>query len=90
MVPVREHFVLLREECPAGIDEIHARKVVLLRDLLRSQMLLNSDGVVRTSLHGSIVSNNHDLFPVHAANASDDAAGWEEGIFVQLPASQRR
>jgi hypothetical protein len=73
VVAIREDLVLHRQECPAGIDEVDAREPVLECDLLRAEMLLDGEGVVRAALDGRVVADHHHVSAVHQADARDDA-----------------
>ena len=50
VVTVREHIILLGQEGPRRIYQVDAWKVVLLGDLLRTEMLLDRDREVSTTL----------------------------------------
>ncbi len=73
MFAVGEDLVLQRQERAAGIDEVDARQPVLPRDLLGPQVLLHRDRVVGAALDRRVVGDDHDLAPLHAADAGDDA-----------------
>jgi hypothetical protein len=73
MVAVGKHVVLLREKCPAGVDEVDARQVVLFGDFLRPQVLLDGHRVVGAALHGRVVGDDHALHALHTTDACDDA-----------------
>src|SRR5690606_2689319 len=57
----------------AGVDEVQARQVVLQRDLLRSQVLLDRDRVVGTALDGGVVGDDDALATGDTADAGDHA-----------------
>ena len=59
VVAVGEDLVLQREERPARVDEVEAREVVLLGDLLRAQVLLHREREVRAALHRRVVGDDH-------------------------------
>ena len=63
VVAVGEHVVLLGQERAAGIDEVDARQAVLQRDLLRAQVLLHRQRVVRAALHRRVVGDDHAFAP---------------------------
>ena len=75
MLAIGEHLVLTRQEGAARIDEIDARQRVLERDLLRAQMLLDGDRVVRPALHRRVVRDDDAFETPDAADARDDATG---------------
>ncbi len=70
---VGEDLVLARQERPAGIDQVDARQPVLLRHLLRAQVLLDRQRVVRTALHRRVVGDDHHLAPVDPTDPRDHA-----------------
>ena len=73
VLPVRKDLRLERQEGAARVHEIHAGQAVLLRDLLRSQVLLDRDREVGPSLHGRVVGDHHDLAAGDPADARDEA-----------------
>src|SRR5690348_2472723 len=73
MLAVREDFVLCREEGPATLDEIDARKPIFARDLLRAQVLFYGDRVVGAALHRRIVRDDDALTPADAPYSGDDS-----------------
>src|SRR5436305_745074 len=58
-----------------GVDEIDARQVVLQRDFLRAQMLLNGHRQVRAAVHGRVVRDDEALALPDPPDAGDDARG---------------
>ena len=60
--------------------------MILFRDLLRTQVLFDRQGIVGTAFHGRIVGNDHAFDVMDAANAADDP-GRRDVVFVNL---QRR
>src|SRR6185312_5049098 len=77
MLPVRKHLVLRRQECAAAFHQIDTGKPVLARDLLRPQMLLDRDRIVRATLDRRVVGDDDALPPAHPADAGDDAAAGD-------------
>ena len=73
VVAVGKHLVLLGQEGAAGVDQVDARQVVLLRDLLRAQVLLHRHRVVGAALHGGVVGDHHAVHALDAADAGDHA-----------------
>ena len=59
MLAVRKHLVLQRQVRAARIHEVDAGQAVLERDLLRAQVLLHRDRVVRAALHRRVVRDHH-------------------------------
>ena len=88
-----EDLVLARQVRPARIDQVHARKPVLPRDLLRAKLLLHRQGEVGATLHGGVVAHHHALDAGDAADAGDEprrgylaavhAVGGEEADFQE-------
>ena len=72
VVAVGEDLGLERQEGAARVDEVDARQVVLLRDLLRAQVLLHGQREVGASLHGRVVRDDHALLALDHADAGDD------------------
>ncbi len=71
VVAVGEHLCLMRQVGAAGVDQIDARKPVLLGDLLRPKVLLHGQGKIGAALHGGVVGHDHHLAPGDAAHARD-------------------
>jgi hypothetical protein len=65
VLAVGEHLVLVRQVGAATVDEVDAGQAVLLRDLLRAQVLLHRQRVVGAALHGGVVSDHHALDTRH-------------------------
>ena len=59
VVAVREYVILLQQHRTAGIHQVDARKVVLLGDLLGTEVLLHSHRVVGTAGDGGVISGDH-------------------------------
>ena len=64
---------LQRQERAAGVDEVDARQPVLERDLLRAQVLLDGDRIVRAAFDRRVVGDDQHFAARHAADAGDDA-----------------
>jgi hypothetical protein len=73
VLPVGKDLVLPRQEGTAGIHQVDARQVVLLRDLLRAQVLLHRHRVIGAALHGGVVGDHHAVHALDAADAGDHA-----------------
>src|SRR3546814_3069932 len=65
VVAVGKHLVLARQVGAAGIDQVDARQMVLLGNLLGSQMLLHGDREVGAAFHRGVVSDDHALAAGH-------------------------
>ena len=73
VLAIGKDVVLVGQVGPARVDQVDAGQAVLLRDLLRAQMLLDGDGIVGAALHGGVVRHDHALAPADTADAGDDA-----------------
>ena len=73
VLAVGEDLVLHRQERAAGVDEVDAGQVVLGRDRLGAQVLLDRDRVVGAALDGGVVGDDHALAAADPADAGDDA-----------------
>ena len=73
VLAVREDLGLQRQERAARVDEVQARQLVLLGDLLRAQVLLDRQREVRAALHRRVVRDDHALPALDDADARDDA-----------------
>ena len=89
MLAVGKHLVLRREEGPAGVDQIDARQAVLLRDLLRAQMLFDRNRIVGAALDRGVVGDDHAFAPGDPADARDDA-GRRHVAAVHAVGGERR
>jgi hypothetical protein len=74
VVAVGEHLVLVGQVSTARVHQVNARQVVLLRNFLRTQMLLHREGVIRAAFHGGVVAHNHAVHTADAADAHDQAS----------------
>ncbi len=84
VVAIREDLGLQREERAARIDEVETRQPVLAGDLLRAQVLLDRERVVRAALHGRVVRDDDALSPLDDADPGDDPRRRRVAV-VQLP-----
>lgn len=66
------------------------REIVLFCHLLRPQVLLDRDRVVRATLDGAVVGNNDTGDALYDAHAGDDATSGDVGLRVQIVAGERR
>ena len=74
VLPVGKDLGLERQERAARVDEVDAGQAVLLGDLLRAQVLLDRDRVVRAALDGGVVGDDHD-FPARDPPDAGDEPG---------------
>ena len=89
VLAIGEHLRLQRQEGAARVHEVHAGQTVLERHLLRAQVLLHRDRVVRAALHRGVVRDDHDLAARHAADTGDEARA-RRVVVVDMPRGQRR
>ena len=75
VVAVRKDFILVRQVGSSGIDEVQAGEVILLRDLLGAEVLLDRDRKVGAALYRRVIGDDHALDAANAANSSDDSCG---------------
>ena len=88
VLPVGEHVRLEREERPTRVDEVHAREPVLLCHLLRAEVLLHRERVVRAALDGRVVRDDDAVPPFDHADPGDDPGGRGVAV-VELPGGER-
>ena len=88
VLAVGEDLGLQRQEGAARVDEVEARQPVLLRDLLRAQVLLHGEREVRAALDGRVVRDDHALAALDDADAGHDP-GARRAAVVQLPGGER-
>jgi hypothetical protein len=79
-------LVLHRQERTARVDQVNARQVVLLGDLLGAQMLLNGQREVRAALDRCVVGDHHAMPAFDGYDAGHDAC---RGRFVAVDAARR-
>ena len=79
MVAVGKDLGLEGQEGAPGVDEVDARKAVLLGDLLRAQVLLDRQREVGAALHRRVVGDDHALAALDHPDARDDARGRAPG-----------
>ena len=80
VIAIGKHVDLVRQVRAARIDEIDARQVVLAGDLLRPQVLLDGQRVVRAALDRRVVADDHAFAAADAADAGDDAGGGDRSV----------
>ena len=88
VVAVREHVGLEGKERAAAVDEIDAGQLVLERDLLRAQVLLDGHRVVGAALDGRVVRDDDAGRALHTADAGDDP-GARRVVVVEAGGGQR-
>ena len=73
VIAIGKNFILRGQEGAARIDQIDARQMILLRDLLGAQMLLHRHRIIRAALDGRVVGDDHAFAARDTADAGDDA-----------------
>lgn len=73
VLAVGEHLVLPGQERAAGVDQVDAGEPVVQRHLLRAQMLLHRDRVVRAALDRRVVGDDDAFAGGDPPDAGDDA-----------------
>ncbi len=89
VLAVREDLGLQGQKRAAGIHEIYAGQPVVERDLLRANVLLDGDRIVRAALDGRVVGDDEDLAPADAADAGDEPGAWRV-VVVHAVRGERR
>ena len=88
VLAVGKDLGLERQERAARVDEVDARQVVLLRHLLRAQVLLDREREVRAALDGRVVGDEHALPALDDADPRDDP-GRRRLAVVEVPGGER-
>ncbi len=73
VLAIGKHVVLVRQIGPARVHQVDARQAILLRDLLRAQVLLHRHRIVGAPLDGGIVRHHDALASAHPPDAGNDA-----------------
>ena len=74
---IRKDIVLFRQKRTSGINNINTRQSILLGNLLRSNMFLNSDGVVSTAFVSEVIANKHAFLSINHAHTCNNVAGGD-------------
>lgn len=70
--------------------EVNLRQLVLLSHSLGTEMLLDSNGVVSSTLDGAVVGDNDAGDALNDTDTSDDATSGHVGLGIQLMAGKGR
>ena len=89
VIAVGEDVGLVGKVRPARVDQVDARQVVLARDVLRAQVLLDRHRVVGAALDGRVVADDHALASRDPTDAADDARR-RDAIVVHVPRRELR
>ena len=81
VITVRKCSRLFRQKNSAGIHKINARQMILHRDFLRAQMLLDRHREIRSAFDGRIVCHYEHFASVHHADSRHHA---RTGSFVVI------
>ena len=84
VLAVGEDVGLQRQKGAARVDEVDARQVVLLRDLLGAQVLLHREREVRAALDGGVVRHDHAAAALDHPDPRHDARRRRLAV-VDLP-----
>jgi len=90
VLPVGEHLVLLGQERAARVHQVNAREVVVQRDFLRAQVLLDRHRVVRAALDGRVVGDDHALATGDPADPGDDPRRWRVPVVEPVRRERRQ
>ena len=90
VLTVGEDRVLQRQERAARIDQVEARQVVVQRDFLRAQVLLDRHRVVGAALDGRVVGDDHALAAADPAHPGDDARGGRVTVVEPVRRERRK
>jgi hypothetical protein len=63
--------------------------MVLLRDLLSAQVLLDGQRIIRAALHRRVVGDDQHLLALDPPDAGDDPGGWHI-VLIDLVGRQGR
>jgi hypothetical protein len=83
VLAVGEHLVLSGQERAARVHQIDAGQPVLSGDLLRAQVLLDGNRVIRAALHRRVVGHDHAFATGYSADSCDHSGA---GAFVVVHA----
>ena len=83
VLAVGEDVVLHRQERAPGVDEVDAGQVIVARDRLCAQVLLDGHRVVGAALDGGVVGDDHHLAALDTADAGDDAGGGHRVVLTR-------
>ena len=89
VIAIRKHFILIRQVRTTGVHQINTRQIILLRDFLRTQMLLDRHRIVSAALDGGVVAHDDAFNAFDAAYARDDA-GARGGMVIHVVSGQLR
>ena len=89
VLAVGEDLVLQRQEGAARVDEVDAGEVVLLGDLLRAQVLLDRERVVRAALHRRVVRDDHAVRAPRRSRSRSRSPPTAPGPSYTLPGGER-
>ena len=73
MIPVREDFILVRQVCAPGINQINTGQAIFAGNFLGAEMLLDSQGEISPAFDGWIIGDNHTFNAMNPTNACDNA-----------------
>ena len=89
VLAVGEDLVLHRQEGAAGVDQVDAGQLVVKRDLLGPQVLLDAERVVGAALDRRVVGDDHAAPALDHADSADHAGAGRVAV-VELLGGERR
>ena len=75
MIPIRKHFILIRQVGTTGIDQIQARQIVLISNFLRAQMFFNRDRIIGAALDGRVITHDDTFLTRHPSDTRNNTGG---------------
>src|SRR5438445_734678 len=80
---------IVRQKGASRIDEVDARQAVVVRDLLRSDVLPDGHRQIGAAFDGRVVCDDQHLAPGNAADPRYEP-GTGRLVVVQIPRGERR
>ena len=87
MIAVGKDLVLARQVGAPRVDQIDAGQVVLARDVLRAEVLLDGEREIGAALHGGVIGDDHAFGAHHRADAGDQP-GRRHVLVIDLPCGE--
>jgi len=80
---VRKNLVLAGKKRATRIYEVNTRQLILFGDFLRAQVFLDCNRIVRPTLHGRVIGDDHALHAMNAPNSGNESS-CRNVVIVQL------
>ena len=91
IVLIRKDFILQGQEHTGRINQIDEGKMILQRNTLGPQDLLDGGGKEGTRFDGGIVCDDHEVAVLNLPNAGDDTSGSSSApLFIHLKGRKQR